>query len=74
MDIAVLKQEYNKLIKRVEVGSKYLDDNTIPVSEREAKVPAFRKIIDRLNAILFDFKECGIAVTDDEILGGFAIE
>lgn len=74
MDVAGVKREYNRLIKRVEAGSKYLDDNNIPVLEREAKVPAFRKIIDRLNATLFDFKECGVSYTEYEILNGFEVK
>lgn len=74
MDIAELKQEYNGLLKRFEAGSEYLDDDSIPIAERESRIPAFIKILERLNRILYDLKECGLFVTDNEILGGMRIE
>ena len=71
MDIVALKQEYNGLLKRFKAGSAYLDNDSIPDLEKDDKLPAFIRILDRLNGILFCFKENGISYTDDNVLNGF---
>lgn len=74
MKISELKQEYNKLLKRIDAGSKYLDDNNISVLEKEAKIPAFRRIVDNLNSILLELKKNKVYYTNEEIINGFKEE
>ncbi|NLU27089.1 MAG: hypothetical protein GXX00_08100 [Hungateiclostridium thermocellum] len=71
MNVAELKREYNKLLKRYNAGSAYMDDNTIPLSEREARIPDFQRIVKKLDTILYLFKQNGVSYTDDEVLHGF---
>lgn len=67
-------KEYNKLLKRHDAGAQYLDDNNIPIPEREKKVPAFRDIISKMNVLVSTIQKAGINVTDDEMLNGFVLE
>ncbi len=71
IDITGIKQEYNRLLKRFEAGSKYLDDDSIPIADREERVQTFRKILHRLNSMLFDLKECGVSYTERQMMEGF---
>lgn len=68
-----IQQEYNNLLKRCNNGMKYLDDNNIPIQERESKVSDFRMIVGRLNNILWELKQQGINATNKEILEGFEV-
>lgn len=69
-----LKKEYNKLIKRYKTGADYLDNNGIPLEEREKWMDEFRNIIDGLNGFLKEFKKLGIETTEDEIMNGFELD
>lgn len=69
-----LKTHYNKLIKRYKTGGDYLDNNGIPLEEREKWMDEFRNIIDGLNGFLKEFKKLGIETTEDEIMNGFELD
>ena len=69
-----LKTHYNKLIKRYKTGADYLDNNGIPLEEREKWMDEFRNIIDGLNGLLKEFKKLGIETTEDEIMNGFELD
>ena len=69
-----LKTHYNKLIKRYKTGADYLDNNGIPLEEREKWMDEFRNIIDGLNGFLKEFKKLGIETTEDEIMNGFELD
>ena len=69
-----LKKEYNKLIKRYKTGGDYLDNNGIPIEEREKWIGEFRKIIDVLNGFINEFKKLGVETTEDEIMNGFKLD
>lgn len=49
---AILKQEYNELLKREADAGKYLNDNSIPIDARESYLGEYKKILDRLNELL----------------------
>jgi hypothetical protein len=63
--------DYNKLLERCRKGEKYLNDSSIPLQERETRIPDFKNIVDKLNGILFDMENQGIMVTERQILEGF---
>jgi len=69
-----LKVRYNRLLKRHNEGFLYLEDETLPIEEREQKIPAFREIISKMSDTLKKLKANGITATEDEILNGFKIE
>lgn len=72
--IQVLKAEYNQYLMREVKAEIYLDDEAIPVIEREKHMPAFQAIVKRLNEILYEFIQMGAKYTVKEVTGGFAIE
>lgn len=69
-----LKKEYNKLIKRYKAGGEYLDNNDIPIEEREKWIGEFRKIIDVLNGFINEFKKLGVELTDNDVMNGFELD
>lgn len=72
--IKTLKIEYNQYLLREVKAEIYLDDEAIPIAEREKHIPAYQAIVKRLNEILHEFSQVGVHFTDREVLGGFAIE
>ena len=73
--IREVKRSYNRILKRQQEASKYLDDSNIPVEEREKHVLAFRiEITDPLNSYLQVLNDWKVTVSDDEIMGGMRIE
>jgi hypothetical protein len=61
------KAEYNKLLERHKKAIIYLDDNSIPIREREKYIPHLQEIIERLNKLL---SEIG-TYTQEEVINGF---
>jgi uncharacterized FlaG/YvyC family protein len=66
------KIAYNKLINRYKKGAKYLEDNSIPQSEREKHLPELEKIVGDINKALDTFEKCGIELSADERMNGFS--
>jgi hypothetical protein len=64
--MSVLKQQYNELLKRFLAGTKYLDNNEIPIAEREKWLPEYEKIRAEMEQILSQVEH-----TEDNILRGF---
>lgn len=50
--------EWNKLIKRYEDGSMYLNNNSIPMEEREKWQDEYVKICKRLSEIMEGNEKC----------------
>ena len=65
------KKAYNKLIDRHNKAAAYLDNNKIPLEEREKHIPDFQKLLNRLNEAITMFKNNGVSMTSEEILEGF---
>ena len=68
--MSVLTQEYNDLLKRFYKATDYLDDNSIPLRERERWIPEYLKIARRLNEIVTEIRKSGRKLTSKEILEG----
>ena len=68
--MSVLTQEYNDLLKRFYKATDYLDDNSIPLRERERWIPEYLKIARRLNEIVTELQKQGRELTSKEILEG----
>lgn len=74
MSILELKQEYNSLLLREAKAEIYLEDESIPVTEREKWQPEYKKIVDRLNELITQIEaEIGRKLTQSEIQGGFDV-
>ena len=73
MNEAELKQKYNETLEVIKRGSAFMDDNSKPIAEREAKIPAFQKLIDKTCNIADELKRLGVDPTDEEYINGFVI-
>lgn len=47
-----------------------MNNNSIPLAEREKWLPEYEKIGRRLNEILYKLKKQGLNPTNEQILGG----
>ena len=65
-----LKKQYNEVLRRFYKAEMYLENNDIPLEEREKHIPKAKEVIDGLNTLL---KEIG-TYTDHEMLNGFYYE
>ena len=72
-ELLELKAEYNKELQKHQRACVYMDDNNVPIPERERYIPAYRKILDNLNRMLNQFDIYDIPYSVDEGLGGFVI-
>ena len=45
-----MSKEYDELLARIKKGEKYLDDNTVPMEEREHWVKPYQELVAKLNA------------------------
>lgn len=68
--MSVLTQEYNDLLKRFYKATDYLDDNSIPLRERERWIPEYLKIARRLNEIVTEIRKSGRKLTNKQIMEG----
>jgi hypothetical protein len=68
-----LINQYNKLITIHNKAAEYLDNNNIPLSQREKKIPEYKKIVDKLNELITEFDKHGIKYSSNEILNGFKV-
>lgn len=73
MTVNELKQEYNKVLGVLSEASKYMDDNSIPIADREAKIPVFQRLIVKTCEIAKELKRLGVKCTDKELVEGFQI-
>ena len=69
-----LKKEYNNLLQRHMKAAVYMDDEKVPIQDREKWMPEFQKIGYHLNRMLNMFDIRGIEVSVKEVLGGFVVE
>ena len=63
------KQAYNLLLVRFKRGESYMNNNDIPLTQRERQIPQFKKIMDELSALLNEIK----TYTSKEALEGFPL-
>lgn len=59
------KAEYNKLVGRLQQAALYMDDNRIPIEEREKHMPRLRVLMKDMHDIAKQFK-----LTEEEMLNG----
>ena len=72
--ILEVKKSYNRILKRQQEAGKYLDDTSIPITEREKHILAFRiEIVEPLNTYLEVLRDWQVEVTEHEILNGFSV-
>jgi hypothetical protein len=64
-------QAYNDLIDRYKKAEKYLEDNEIPITEREKRIPEATKLMNRMSKAIDVFRENGINMTQEEVFNGF---
>lgn len=69
-----LKKEYNTYLMRHFKAAIYLDDNNIPLDEREQWLPEYKNILDNLNRILNQLDIYEATYSANEVLGGFNID
>lgn len=73
--IKEVKQAYNRVLERNNRAMTYLDSPDVPLDDKGKHIAIFKiEIIDVLSAYIKLLKNCGVEVTDDEILGGMKIE
>lgn len=73
--IREIKHAYNRILKRCNEATAYLDSPDVPQAEKEKMVPIFRiEIVDVMSAYIKLLEDWGIKITDDEILGGMIVE
>ena len=70
-EIQLMKSEYNKINQRIKKGGTYLDNEDVPLEEREKFIPAYCKIILEQNNVLHRLKNAGVEVTDEQYFNGF---
>lgn len=71
MAINELQQRYNKTLDLINRGSVYMNNPYISTEAKEKAVPAFRKLIDRANNMVYEFERHGERLTENQILEGF---
>lgn len=71
MSLLTQKQEFNTLMKRRDKACLLIDDDKIPVAQREKWVPEFKKILKMLDNLTIEIRESGYEMTDSEISEGF---
>lgn len=57
---------YNSLVKRLKEAEKYMDNNDIPIEERETWIPRLQELMRDMGRIAKEFK-----LTEEEMLNGF---
>ena len=62
---------YNKLVERYQKACIYLDNNSIPIPDREKHITEFQKIIKAMDSLMKQLKLSGYEMTSYEILNGF---
>lgn len=73
--IQEIKQSYNRILKRCNEASRYLDDPEISQEEKDKRMLTFRiEILNPIESYLQVLKDWEIKITDEEILGGMKIE
>lgn len=65
-----LKKRYNNTLIRIEVGTIYFKDPSVPLEEKERTKPAFIKLIKLSRSLLISIGE----YTKEEELRGFVLE
>lgn len=66
-----LKAAYTELLQREKTLEVYLDDNSILIEMREAKIGEFKEILRRLNQLLIDIVHAGHYLRREEVRNGF---
>lgn len=73
--IKEVKQAYNRVLKRCNEASKYLDNPEVPKEERENFIVLFRvEVVNVMEAYIKVLQEWGVEVSEFEITGGMEIE
>ncbi len=65
------KTRYNELLKQEKELEAYLDDNSIPIEERQAKMGEFKVTLKQLNELLIELIHAGHYLKREEVLNGF---
>ena len=73
LEIEGWKKKYNEHLVRHFKAVAVLDDNKIPLKQRDVWIPNYQDVLKELNYILSLFDAEGIDYTFDEVLGGFDI-
>ena len=69
--LSALKAAYTELLQKEKTLETYLDDNSVPVELREAKIEEFKAILSQLNQLLIDIVQSGHFLKREEVLEGF---
>jgi len=73
--IREVKQSYNRVLKRFNEASKYLDSPDTKEGEKEKRILTFKiEIADALEAYLQVLQDWNVMVSEREILDGFGKE
>lgn len=68
-----LKQKYNALLKRYNKAVKYMENPSIPFSERMKHEDSFKSLVKELNTTLEIINADGEEITEKNILEGFEL-
>lgn len=66
-----MKKKYNQSLAKYRKAYTYLDNNSIPLDEREKHLQKFRDLMYELNDIILQIRAAGYNMTSEEIRGGF---
>jgi len=68
-----LKRDYNYLMRHFKAVA-FLDNQSIPIADREMWLQEYKNVLENLNRLLKVFGDSEILYTKDEALSGFYIE
>lgn len=72
-DVRDLKIQYNELLVRHYKAEQFFNDINVSMEEKIYNQPMYADILHKLNQILDDFRENGVKIDDNEILGGMRV-
>jgi hypothetical protein len=73
-DKSEAKPKYNEYLKRHFKAVTTMDDNKIPLAQRESWIPNYQKVLNELNFILSLFDTDKVKYSFNEAMGGFDTE
>lgn len=70
-----IKASYNRVLKRFQEASRYLDSPDVPEEEKEKRLIVFKvEVVAVLESYIKVLKDWNVGITEDEMIGGFKVE
>ncbi len=72
--IREVKQAYNRVLKRCNEATEYLDSQDVPQAEKDKRIPTFQiEIVDVMSSYIKLLDDWGVKVRGEEIQSGFTV-